>query len=94
MPLAEFSEHNLQLLMFGQTDAAEQESVGFRPGVLSAFRAGEFGCSRFIFARSPAGRTASGAEIRWLLRKANQLVTPNRALAFGRLLHLGKDAAP
>jgi hypothetical protein len=28
---AEFSEHNLQLLMFGETDAAEQECVGFRP---------------------------------------------------------------
>ena len=30
---AAFSERNLQLLMFGQTDAAEQESVGFRPVV-------------------------------------------------------------
>jgi hypothetical protein len=44
----EFSEHNLQLLMFGQTDTAELESVGLRPSVLSAFRASEFGFARAL----------------------------------------------
>jgi hypothetical protein len=65
---AEFSEHNLQLLMFGQTDAAEQEDVRLCPGVLPAFRAGEFGFARKLHFRALAGggRTASGAEIRWL----------------------------
>jgi hypothetical protein len=51
---AEFSEHNLQLLMFGQTDAAEQESVGFRRS-FCAFRAGEFGFARALHFRALAG---------------------------------------
>ena len=32
--LTEFSEHNWYLFMFGQTDAAEQEGVGFHPRIL------------------------------------------------------------
>jgi hypothetical protein len=52
---AEFSEHNLQLLMFGQTDAAEQEDVRLCPGVLPAFRAGEFGFARKLHFRALAG---------------------------------------
>ena len=52
---AEFSEHNLQLLMFGERDAAEQEGVGFRPGVLSAFRASEFGFALALHFHALAG---------------------------------------
>jgi len=50
---AEFSEHNLQLLMFGQTDAAEQASVD---SFLSAFRAGESGFARALHFRALAVR--------------------------------------
>ena len=52
---AEFSEHNLHLLMFGERDAAEQEGVGFRPGVLSAFRASEFGFALALHFHALAG---------------------------------------
>jgi len=54
---AEFSKHNLQLLMFGQTDAAEQErALGFAQALCP--HSGQVNLvllARFIFARSPAG---------------------------------------
>jgi hypothetical protein len=43
------------LLMFGERDAAEQEGVGFCPGVLSAFRASEFGFALALHFHALAG---------------------------------------
>jgi len=37
--------------MFSQTDAAEQEDIGFRPGGLSSFRTDEFSFTRASLSR-------------------------------------------